>query len=998
MSVFPILSQLGNSGDGVSIADAPDNTVGGTTDGARNIISGNAVAGVSISGDESTGNLVEGNFIGTDINGTATLGNSRFGVIVQLGASGNTVGGATLAARNIVADNRDYGVEVSNGARDNLVLGNFIGSDVTGTDPLGNGTGVCVQDATSNTIGGTAAGAGNLISGNVVDGVLIDHGSTRTLVLGNYIGTDVNGTDKLGNGRHGVRIEGAFSNTIGGASVEARNVIAHNDGSGVLVSPPAATENAILSNSIFSNAGLGIDLDPNGVTPNDPGDDDTGANNLQNFPVVTSATSGSSTIEGTLNSTASATFRLEFFSNSECDPSGHGEGETFLGSTMVTTDGSGDVGFAVTLDATVPLGHFITATATDPDNNTSEFSLCIQVNAPAEPHLVTAFTGEHWNSDTMRIEGDRRIAPNVFLPGASDHTMIRVEFSEDLDGASISHTDFLVDGVVPHAAMWFDAVDSNTGLSVRNSVFLEVDPLAADAIPTVEIVGEVADLAGNIITMGQVVTQDSIAPSATVTLSTQLSTGMLDITVATDESIRTASPPLQLFVTDVDSNVVDSTQESPTRVSSVNEWIFNLNIATAQRYSVVVTVEDAAGNQGSVGVRDLADPNAITFEIDNGLPLPDTFPLDGAEIREVDPFFVEMDWFAEGAEYPGDSHDGVTLTKVVLDEGTDAERDVLHQASTRNARTWFVAILNIGLGRHTVTFNGEDDLVNTLADDVTLTFEVVRATFVLSLVPGMNLVSLPGNPVSTDINAVIGVEEPVNRVMTYDLMMYDAHVSARVERADVDGNGCVEQGDLVAIAQDFSTRPTNGDESSDVNGDGIVDVNDLALAGLDFWRGPAPQGGPVTLPNTPNQACDLHHTGWLRAARDPETGLFAGDLRNIDARHGYWIEAGATLDLKVEIRPLGAQQLLPTIQVLQGWNLVPVMNLQSLDRIHFGTELDADDYLGSNWSRAFTFVRGRWVSIATGVEPDGDLETVGDAVQIGRAYWVYFTEDDTLRP
>ncbi len=139
---------------------------------------------------------------------------------------------------------------------------------------------------------------------------------------------------------------------------------------------------------MFSNAGLGIDLGADGVTPNDAGDGDTGANNLQNFPVLTSATSGSTTIEGTLNSTPNTKFRLEFFSSTECDPSGYGEGETFLVFIDVTTDGSGNVTFTVTFPDTVPGGHFITATATDPNNNTSEFSQGVQVIA-LEPDIRT---------------------------------------------------------------------------------------------------------------------------------------------------------------------------------------------------------------------------------------------------------------------------------------------------------------------------------------------------------------------------------------------------------------------------------------------------------------------------------------------------------------------------------------------------------------------------------------------------------------------------------
>lgn len=142
-----------------------------------------------------------------------------------------------------------------------------------------------------------------------------------------------------------------------------------------------ATGNAIQGSAIFSNTGLGIDLEDDDVTSNDASDGDMGTNNLQNFPVLTSAITGTITIEGMLNSTPDATFRLEFFSNSACDPSDHGEGETFLGSLDMTTDSQGDVEFTVTFTASVPAGHFVTATATDPDSNTSEFSRCMMVLA-----------------------------------------------------------------------------------------------------------------------------------------------------------------------------------------------------------------------------------------------------------------------------------------------------------------------------------------------------------------------------------------------------------------------------------------------------------------------------------------------------------------------------------------------------------------------------------------------------------------------------------------
>ena len=142
---------------------------------------------------------------------------------------------------------------------------------------------------------------------------IIQVGSSGNVVRGNFIGTDVTGTVGVGNTRWGVLLStGAPGNTIGGTSTGDGNTIAHNGGDGVLVS--SGTDTAILGNSIFFNTGLGIDLSPGGVSPNDAGDVDSGANNLQNFPILTLATSGSTTIEGTLNSTANTLFRLEFFS------------------------------------------------------------------------------------------------------------------------------------------------------------------------------------------------------------------------------------------------------------------------------------------------------------------------------------------------------------------------------------------------------------------------------------------------------------------------------------------------------------------------------------------------------------------------------------------------------------------------------------------------------------------------------------------------------------
>jgi len=334
--------------------------------------------GIRIEGSASTGNRITGNFIGTDSSGTQDFGNSDGGV--YLAAPNNTLGGATAAERNVISANEDEGVHVD-GSDGNRVMGNYIGTDASGTKDLGNAEeGVNVSGADGTTIGGTTAGERNVISANDEDGVILFDAAANNKVAGNYIGTDKNGTAPLGNTGDGVHITNAPNNTVGGTTTAARNIISGNHGSGVGIEGPAATGNRVLSNSIFANGLLSIDLGVDGPTANDPGDGDAGPNYLQNFPVLSSAkknAAGTTTVRGKLNSTPNSTFRLQFFSN----PKGTDEGKTLLGSQLVSTDGSGDASFAFATKKPVRLGQNITATATGPGGNTSEFSVPKQVVA-----------------------------------------------------------------------------------------------------------------------------------------------------------------------------------------------------------------------------------------------------------------------------------------------------------------------------------------------------------------------------------------------------------------------------------------------------------------------------------------------------------------------------------------------------------------------------------------------------------------------------------------
>jgi hypothetical protein len=356
---------------GVS-AQGPNTVIGGTTPGAGNVISGNRFTGLFVSNNHM---IVEGNFIGTDVTGTIALGNGLVGVSLS-DASDSIVGGTAPGTGNLISGNGDDGISISSGSGEE-VLGNRIGTDVTGTVALGNKYGISIYN-TGVIIGGSTAGAGNLISGNQIAGITM--GGTGNVLQGNFIGTDMTGAEPLPNGLHGVYATGS-NDLIGGTVAGAANRIAFNGGDGVRIS--GGTGNAIRENVILGhNAALGIELVSN-------------ANHGQEYPVLTSATSDafSTTITGILASAPSTTFTVEFFANTMCNPSGYGEGERFLGSTAVTTDSDGNAAFTFTVPIPVDPGQFVSATATDPANNTSQFSACVEVTSPAAPgHLLSAVT------------------------------------------------------------------------------------------------------------------------------------------------------------------------------------------------------------------------------------------------------------------------------------------------------------------------------------------------------------------------------------------------------------------------------------------------------------------------------------------------------------------------------------------------------------------------------------------------------------------------------
>ncbi len=362
---------LPNSGVGV-LTSAPGTTIGGPTASFRNVISANASFGVQIL-PGATSSVVSGNYIGLDAAGTGALGNVLGGV--DVGEFGATVGGV---AGNVIPARGEAAITIESTGGSALITGNFLGTAADGvTELAGVGSGVVVNGASGVQIGdGTAAGS-NVIGGFATDGVrLTGSGNTATSIEDNAIGTDLSGTLNLGNGVWGISIEGPSGVTIGGTSAALGNLIENNGpttangltGGGVGIR--SGTQDEVLTNTIFNNNGLGIDLAEDGVPTSGPGGT-TGPNNLLGFPVLILASPGLTTtiIKGTLTDQA-GTYTIQFFSNVAADPSGFGEGQTFIGELDDVFPGS----FTAVLPTLVPIGQFVTAVVTDAAGNTSEFS------------------------------------------------------------------------------------------------------------------------------------------------------------------------------------------------------------------------------------------------------------------------------------------------------------------------------------------------------------------------------------------------------------------------------------------------------------------------------------------------------------------------------------------------------------------------------------------------------------------------------------------------
>lgn len=396
----PGTARLGNALSGVWLSNAVWNVVGGSNSGAGNVISGNGFHGVYLFGEGTRSNAIQGNLIGTDASGTVGIGNGgeHYGVTIERG-SANWIGGPLAAMRNVISSNQ-VGIYIGGlGPSNNVIQGNYIGTDITGLAPISNRkdginlgrSNLLGQIVWHTRVGGAAPGEGNVVCAN---GYQLAGGFTNsfaglfagsavgTVIQGNRFGVGADGVTPMGNFGHAVELLQATNTVVGGTNPAMGNIIAYTyDGlrSGVRVR--TGVGNVVLGNAIYSNGFFGISLSGTAATPNDPCDGDGGPNLQQNYPVVTNAVTGANgtIVRGRLDSAPNKTYRLQFYANPAPDNSGYGEGLRYLGAASFTAGANCTNAFNIHLPATAPAGWRIAATATDPADNTSEFSPSLPV-------------------------------------------------------------------------------------------------------------------------------------------------------------------------------------------------------------------------------------------------------------------------------------------------------------------------------------------------------------------------------------------------------------------------------------------------------------------------------------------------------------------------------------------------------------------------------------------------------------------------------------------
>jgi hypothetical protein len=476
-------------------------------DGLRIVGSDVEVRGFVINRFGSVGVYVTGsgvdvmnNYIGLGLDGHTPLGNGSWGLRCLTSCKNIAIGSPVGNDRNVISANG--GGMRFDAALAASVRSNYIGTDATGLLDRGNQNAGIEWDSSGGEIGSSQPPEGNVISGNGTLGLSLGT-SVQTSVSNNLIGVGADGVTPIGNDDEGIVVSDTGS--IIGAVAGIGNTIAYNGLDGVNLR--FATGVPVRGNDIFSNGRLGISFNNTGTpVPNDPDDPDAGANNLQNHPVITTATfsGGQVLINGTLNSTPNSTFDIDIFSNLACDPSGFGEGQTFLGTITVSTDGNGDA--VINGGLTHSGGGVITATATNTSTeDTSQFSACtVMLNAAASSvQFSGAAYGVNESAGTVTITVTRtgssqgpvtvayQTAPGTATAGSDYTTTSGILVWADGDGASKTFdVPILNDNVIEPAEQFTVSLSNATGATLGAPVLALVSiadddtPVAAEPVPT----------------------------------------------------------------------------------------------------------------------------------------------------------------------------------------------------------------------------------------------------------------------------------------------------------------------------------------------------------------------------------------------------------------------------------------------------------------------------------------------------------------------------------
>ncbi|HMG74860.1 MAG TPA: LamG-like jellyroll fold domain-containing protein [Pyrinomonadaceae bacterium] len=723
--------------DGIRLDDASYNDIGGGDPAQRNVISGNCDNGIFLNSSlDSVGQRADRG------NGNKPRPAAKPNTAVKTNSAGRT-NPATPNKSGSARASQTSELSSFFSSSNNNIEGNYIGTDRTGTQALGNEIGIQDLGGSCNMIGCTVPEEGNLISGNNDDGILItDTNAFYNTIQGNFIGTKANGVAALGNDGAGVAIYDAVKTVIGRTMNDSglANTIAFNTGAGVAIETGSfnpGTGNIIRRNSIYSNGGLGIDLvpelnntqavktesasnlgntDSDGVTANDDKDPDTGANNLQNFPIITSATAGSgqagrarqgaarrsdsitsgdgSSISGSLNSTPNQTFKIDFYSNTECNaapPNNYGEGKTWIGS-MVTdsTDSGGNVSFVFN-PASLNVGDIITATATDGNGNTSEFSKCFEVpsandfsiSASPSSLSIPLSTSDHATISTAVVSGSAEtinlsvsgapsgvtasLSPNSVTAGANSTLNVVVSSSAaagtytlTVTGTSASAThntpvqltvtnnDFSISASPSSLSIPLGTSDHSTISTAVVSGSAETINLSVSGAPS----GVTASLSPNSVTAGSNSTLN-------VVVSSSAATGPYTLTVTGTSASATHNTPVQLAVTaplisghvdycispsadvpGVTINVSGSQTTSTTTNSSGN---YSINLVAGGNYTLTPTKTALFPTAPGIDTADViaAQHHFLGFTTLNGCALTAADADGDSTVDTVDPLAIQ---------------------------------------------------------------------------------------------------------------------------------------------------------------------------------------------------------------------------------------------------------------------------------------------------------------------------------------------------------------------